>query len=428
MGGLAFSSGSDPLYTPRMPQAVYDAIRCRCHEVLTKYFEHVATPIEAPGKKDYGDVDFLVANPTPLGQGAPVAEILSKALSAERSISGKGSNTASYALPWPKDVETEDHDSNQDQQQRMPDKFVQVDVNACHSEEGWAWELFHHAHGDLWNILGSTIRKRGLTVNNIGLYLRIEEIDLIDRQKSMILLTKDPSEVLEFLGLDQARWWKRFASPREMFEYAATNRFFWADDATKEVDEDKKELKHNDRKRMKLRPVFRQWIEEFIPECRQQGRYGHEAPSRDQTRNEAFQRFGVQDEYERKLKAFQRERQTDEIWRSAIKGGVPLEDVPPEFRSAAIRGLKAIILEGDFSDGVVPPEPLVQEGGLHDIEKVIEFVGANWRRVGEINMEKLRARALEHMEKKKAEKNDRDKASSGPVGTQAVDVPTNVTS
>lgn len=425
MGGLAFSSGSDPLYTPRMPEAVYDAIRRRCHEVLTKYFEHVATPIEAPGKKDFGDVDFLVANPTPLGQGAPIAKILSKALSAERSISGKGSNTASYALPWLRDVEAENQDSNHDQEESKRDKFVQVDVNICHGEEAWAWELFHHAHGDLWNILGSTIRKRGLTVNNVGLYLRIEDIDLIDRKKSMILLTKNPAEVLEFLGLDQARWWKQFASPRDMYEYAATSRFFWADDAAKEVDEDKRELKHNDRKRMSLRPIFRQWIEEFIPECRKQGRYGHEAPSREQTRNQAFRRFGVQDEYERKLAAFRRERQTDEIWRSVIKGGVPAEGVPPEFRSASIRGLKAIILEGDFSDGVIPPEPLIKEDGLHDIEKVIEFVEANWRRVGEIYREKLRSRASGQMGKK-AEKNDKNKLSSGPVVAQTLDVPMNV--
>ena len=66
-----------------------------------------------------------------------------------------------------------------------------------------------------------------------------------------------------------------------------------------------------------------------------------------------------------------------------------MEDVAPEFRSASIRGLKAIILGGDLSGGVIPPEPLLKEDGLHDVDKVIAFVKANWQRVGEIEMKKL---------------------------------------
>jgi hypothetical protein len=404
MGGLAFASGPNPLSTPRMPLAVYEAVKNRCHEILKRYYTHVATPIEAPGKKDYGDVDFLVAGPTLLCHGSNIAATLGKALGTEHSISGKGSSTISFALPWPKGVEGEATASDQGPEEGSADRFVQVDVNVCHGKDEWEWELFHHAHGDLWNILGSTIRKHGLTVNNIGLYLRIEEIELIDRKKSMILLTKQPSEVLSFLGMDEAQWWRQFESPQAMYEYAATCRYFWADDEVKEIDEDKKALKHNDRKRMNLRPVFRKWVEEFIPECRASGMYNRQPPLREQVRADAFERFGVKDEYDQRLVAWRRERQTEEVWRDVIKAGLPTEDVAWDLRAAAIRGLKAIIIEGDLSDGVVPPKPLKTADGFYDMEVVVEFVRDYWQHVGTIQIEKQNARAAEKLEQKRKAK------------------------
>jgi len=404
MGGLAFASGPNPLSTPRMPLAVYEAVKNRCHEILIQYYTHVATPIEAPGKKDYGDVDFLVASPALLCHGSNIAVTLGKALGTEHSISGKGSTTISFALPWPKGVEGEATASDQGLEEGSADRFVQVDVNVCHGKDEWEWELFHHAHGDLWNILGSTIRKHGLTVNNIGLYLRIEEIELIDRKKSMILLTKQPSEVLSFLGMDEAKWWRQFESSRAMYEYAATCRYFWADDEVKEIDEDKKALKHNDRKRMSLRPVFREWVEEFIPECRASGMYNRRPPLREQVRADAFERFGVKDEYDQRLVAWRRERQTEEVWRDVIKAGLPTEDVAWDLRAAAIRGLKAIIIEGDLSDGIVLPKPLKTADGFYDMEAVVEFVRDNWQHVGAIQIEKQNARAVEKMEQKRKAK------------------------
>ncbi len=80
--------------------------------------------------------------------------------------------------------------------------------------------------GDLWNILGTTIRPFGLTVNDKGMYLRIPEIELLDRKKSMIYLTDSPSQILQFLGLDEEKWWAEFGTRREMFELAAGCRMF----------------------------------------------------------------------------------------------------------------------------------------------------------------------------------------------------------
>lgn len=406
MGGLAFASGPNPLSTPRMPLAVYEAVKSRCHEILKQYYTYVATPIEAPGKKDYGDVDFLVTGPTLLCHGSNIALTVGNALGAERSISGKGSSTVSFALPWPREVQGVATVTGDDPDEVNANSFVQVDMNVCHGKDEWEWELFHHAHGDLWNILGSTIRRHGLTVNNVGLYLRISEIELVDRKKSMILLTKNPSEVLSFLGLDEARWWQQLESPQAMYEYAATCRYFWADEEEKEkeVDEDKKALKHNDRKRMNLRPVFRKWVEEFIPQCRASGTYNKQAPSREQVLADAFNRFGVKDDYELRLVAWCRGRQEEEVWRDAIKTGLPTEDVALDLRAAAIRGLKGIIMEGDLSDGVVPPKPLKTADGFYNMETVVEFVKDNWQHVGTIQLEKQNVRPADKMEQKRRTK------------------------
>lgn len=55
MGGLAFASGPDPVFTPRMSPNVYRAVRDRCQERLREVFVIVATPIEGPAKTSFGD-------------------------------------------------------------------------------------------------------------------------------------------------------------------------------------------------------------------------------------------------------------------------------------------------------------------------------------------------------------------------------------
>jgi hypothetical protein len=370
-----------------MPPAVYVQIRQQCQETLRQYFTYVATPIEAPGKKDFGDVDLLVACPIAPCSGQNVIETVGEVLGAVRRTSGGG--TTSFALPWPDITDEAEPGTETDGK----GAFVQVDLHVSNGKQGWDWELFHQAHGDLWNMIGSTIRKYGLTVNNVGLYLHIEEIELVDRKKSLVLLTESPDDVLEFLGLDRERWWKQFKSVQDLFEYAASCRHFWAKDEVKEIDEDKKELKHNDRKRMNQRPVFRKWVEDFIPQCRLDGRFNREVPSRQQVRDEAFNRFGVKDEYNQRLETWQRQKQKDGLWRKVIKSGVPLEDVDSHLRGAAIRGLKAIIMENDLSDGVIPPKPLKLADGFFDEKEVTDFVESNWKRVGEIGLKKMHSKA-----------------------------------
>lgn len=470
-----------------MPKAIYDHVRVNAQEVLEGFFELVKTPIEGPGKTNYGDVDFLVAGlrneegreekdgeEKVKGEDGLLMARIQKALGAVKR--DKGGNTTSFAVAWPKHSNSsskvkEDGEAGADE----PPKFAQIDLEILPSAARLLWAYFHNAHGDLWNIIGSGIRPLGLTVNDTGLQLRIGEIELIDRKKSLVFLSDDPRTILRFLGLDENVYWSEFAGRWELYTYVAKGRFFWVDlqadekdveieDKGKEGsgemdagDEDrtvegetsitenptatataiaktKKELKHNDRKRMAQRPVFAGWIEEFLPWARQQcllgtntttAKYPTTSPSRSAMTALAFSTFGshVQEEYNSRLLAWQKERQDDDVWRRVIKGGVP-EDIHDELRGAAIRALKSIVFSeeryedrrdgkivdpkdernqpGKGPEGIEIQKPLRNEDGTFDVAAVEVFVRDNWKRLGEIELAAMKVKNATKMREKNA--------------------------
>jgi hypothetical protein len=418
MGGNAFNRHDPPLPTPRMPPEIYKQVLEQTLETLHKHYTHVGSPIEAPGKPTFGDIDIMVSTPVSADFDASVtsrqaiSQNVAKSLGAAASILESGNPTMNLAVLWP----SLDSDAGEEEK-----KYVQIDVHICKDLKEWKWNLFHAAHGDLWNILGTTIRPFGLTVNDNGMYLRIPEIELLDRKKSMIFLTGEPAEIAEFLGMDEEKWRKEFGSRRELFEFAAGCRMCWVKEKREEEAEGdvvgeievvgaqeggeagKKKLKHNDRQRMAKRPIFKEWIDEFIPMLREEGRYGEAQTTREQIRDEAFERFGVRAEYEERLKVWRLARHEDELWREVIKGSIPVDNVDPQFRGAAIRQLKAIIMDGEEFEGIVPTAAVKSEEGFHDLEVVREFVLKNWQRAGEVGWERQQKRALEGM-KAKAEK------------------------
>jgi hypothetical protein len=419
MGGRAFANHDPPLATPRMPLEIYSQVLDSILTLLRQHFVYVDSPIEAPGKDSYGDVDFLVCSPTSSSfdilstHRKTVGENLSKLLNAKAFFAESGNPTINLAIPWPQ--------SKIGQEER----YIQIDVHSLPSPKLYTWELFHSAHGDLWNILGSTIRPFGFTVNDRGLFLRIPEIELHDRKKSMVFLTDSPSEVLALLDLDEERWWKQFENQDEMFEYAAGCRLFWVKEKVESAEEGdeanivgevggglgaqeggeagKKKLKHNDRQRMAKRPIFASWIEEFIPRCREQGRFGSNTITREGIRDEVFKKYPIKEEYETRLRDWSMLRHKDELWREVIKGSVPVEGVDPPLRAAAIRQLKSVIMEQEEWEGKVVDAARTNEEGYWNLDVVREFVKGNWQKAGEIGWIRTQQRAKETM-RVKAEK------------------------
>ena len=298
MGGKAFSSGPNPLSTPRLSPALYADLVIRISDLLRTVYVHVSTPPTAPSKPSHGDIDILVCCPSNIP--VPTTATLASLLGAERTISSPPSR--SLAVPHPE----------------LINAYVQVDIRVCDDVENWKWELFHHAYGDLWNLLGTTIRPWGLTANDRGLFLRIEEIEVLDRKKSLIWLTKHPRVVCDLLGVDADRLAinsdglilvsgaggqsdGNLTSMEELYRFVLTSRFFRRDAYVRST------LKSNDRKRMAQRDGYSLFVDEWLP--------NHGGPdggdptlTREKVREEVLERFNVRTEYDARIKQWNSER------------------------------------------------------------------------------------------------------------------------
>jgi hypothetical protein len=479
MGGAAFTSGPDPLNTPRMPPHMYIRMRDECQFKLKTLFHRVHTPIEGPGKPDFGDVDLMVANDKVPGRSVQDAlREVKEALGAEREKNDK--KTQSFAVPWPHDenestikgVNGEGDDSEastiipgttgevagtssdtsgglsatseiNESASTPPKRYVQVDVRICGSEQELEWMLFKHAHGDIWSLLGTIIRPFGLTIDETALWLRIPEIEAANRNLAKVRLTDDRHEVLEFLGMKEVGYWEKpFDDWRGLFEYTASCRLFWVRSAeehdaetvawkarvqTMEVEKSGDDgpnvqkpkaqeggreggpttrdngLTTRDRKKLKQRPLFSKWHDEFVPQCREEGRFSAPEPGmtiqhmRNIVRDEAFARFpGIKDAYEERLIAWQREKRKEDVVR-AIKESVPkavvpntTEEINVMHRQVLISALKKAILLGDAVHGVALPTECkdAAEPTILDVEKVRDWVAQNWQTIEPIAWEK----------------------------------------
>lgn len=431
MGGLAFASGAKPLFTPRMPPHVYRYVRDHCHRVLRQLFVCVVSPIEMPAKKDYGDIDiflgwerkrmfpFTSANALPQGLPENPLRAAAHLLKAERTTNEKPI-LLTLAIPWPKQLlepakqagSTQNDDGNNEEVKEP--RFIQVDLHWYEELPQLQWMLFKHAHGDFWTILGSIIRPFGLTIGFYGLYLRIPEIEHENRKKARILLTRDASEILSFLGFSSSgpHWEQPFPTTEALFDYVSTCRFWGvrpspADgenqlDHEEEIGEDLEEGKLNskNRRRVFLRPLFQKWVEEYLPKCREAGRLGNIRITRTDVRQDAFVRFGVKKEYEEQLLRWRIERQEQILLRDVIKPILP-ETLDDMWRGCVHSALKKIIMKDDEGFGIRPKSKLKNQDGLYDEDLVRNFVWAHWKQVGDVAWEQNRAKYLEHLERKR---------------------------
>ncbi|KAF4877787.1 hypothetical protein CGCSCA1_v003193 [Colletotrichum siamense] len=237
MGGSVFTAGDKPLNTPRMPPEVYERVKAECHAALRKIYLCVASPIEGPAKKDYGDIDILVALERSIVLGVShsdyppfekdgkkdACKAIQEAIGAPFLKIEK--QTDHYAVRWPDNGTLAERDAASTS---SPERYCQIDIAICDNLEQVHWKLFKHAHGDLWSILGTIIRPYGLTVDEESLWVRIVEMEKFDKKRARVLLTQDPYEILSFLGLaaDSHIWDSTFESLEDLYEYAATCRFF----------------------------------------------------------------------------------------------------------------------------------------------------------------------------------------------------------
>ncbi|KAG5221680.1 hypothetical protein IMY05_C4347000300 [Salix suchowensis] len=152
-------------------------------------------PIEAPEKKDYGDLDIIVAHPRQKQELAAdninaSPDIVQAALGARHSIFMGGYRTSNYAVPiapgqWATlgcgskeeecrlqlklDLLAIRDEEDGEEIEKDGELYYQVDVHFCPDEAEWKRNVFFNSHGDMGMILGVIIRNHGLHLGVHGL-------------------------------------------------------------------------------------------------------------------------------------------------------------------------------------------------------------------------------------------------------------------
>lgn len=298
-------------------------------------------------------------------------------------------------------------------------------------------------------MLGHIIRPFGLTADETSLSIRIPEIEKENRKLCRVFLTDSPTETLDFLGLSHqnGELERPFESVDALFEYAASCKWFmiWPGKKkeaereapthditstagpTKAAQDDSaylRKLKQVDSVRMRQRPLFARWVEDFHPRCREQGRFPAADPDtrtpgdvRDEVRLLAFDTFpGSEAAYAATLAAWRRDKVHDFVRTTVIRGdmclpadvaralpalqeGADAADLERNWRGVLRSALVKILVWDDAGfEGVEPPRLRDEEGCLV-VEDVKDWIVRHWEKVGrvawKVQCEKVRAKMEE---------------------------------
>ncbi|KAK6219350.1 hypothetical protein LQW54_002338 [Pestalotiopsis sp. IQ-011] len=313
MGGNSFSTRDQRcLHTPRMPPNVYHRVRDDCHTALRQRFLAVASPIEAPAKKDFGDVDIFVAWDTEQDSSVDF-ESIGKLIGAPHSrLEGLLNPDAQYAVPWPENL-----DDPSDVPSSEPPRFCQIDLHICKTIEDFHWKLWYYSHGDLMPMTRNILWSYDLVINKRGLFLRIPELK---NGAKKVFVTKEPSQVLCILGYDPMTpvYQQSFESVDDLFEHTSKSRLF-------------------------------------------RGFYGTELTDQDGQSMVTHMKARKREQKYRISKGIKSTLRT-------------VEGVTAEWRVAAAAGLREIVILSDYSLGYRPSKTLQSIDGLYMMNEVKMFV------------------------------------------------------
>jgi len=120
---------------------------------------------------------------------------------------------------------------------------------------------------------------------------------------------------------------------------------------------------------------------------------------RKQVRDEAFSHFLIEAKYYERLNQWRAERSALDLKR-AIKALFP--DMEAQLRSCTISSFKKILLEGDATLGIAPPNGFKDAHGIYDIDVARNFIAKTRDEVSRVAWAQNLARAREHMVSKAA--------------------------
>lgn len=357
MGGKIFQQGANALSTPRMQKSAYLYMLKKVHHILdsltgTERVEGYKTPISAPGKERFGDIDVLIfktASAEELKDGKPDFRPfllqLQKAFGAVRKTHTISGCSASYALRWPIEYRVpapEDGSKLLELTSCLEPQhhYVQVDVTVTHSRALFDWQYVVNSHSGPFMFLGPSLHNVLLKGEPKGLFLRVQEMkDAGQKSGSYIHLTSDPKAMCDVVGWDYDKLTDPdgFKTTTELFEFIASSKYFLSlaekseEDASAESSiEDSATVSSagssggNNKTRNRLRrEPLRQWDKEFLPTTYDNPKYKGDIPNVRRVREEMFRRFPhAREAYQAKLDKFLAEKRDKKV-RKAIKNVFP---------------------------------------------------------------------------------------------------------
>jgi hypothetical protein len=313
MGGKTFAD----IQVPRMLPVLYRRLSAEYQTKLETLFHRVTIPRDAPTKADYGDIDYLVEGVKfRASSNEDICVQVKDLLGAHQSHRNGGSH--SFAIPHPE----------------VREAFVQVDVELCPGNdtpdgiELFDWTRFLKGDSDLLQILGISHRSLGITCNDQGLHIRVEEIEPYNRKKSLLFLTRNPNKAMEFFGLDVVKYWTGFSDETDLFDWATNGRFFSLARFGDRLE------KSNDRSRQAKRPMYARFIEAYMP--------AHADKNvsinwtRQQVLEEALDMFNKQAEYNIMIEEHKFKEAEEDLWQE-IRDVVPAQG---NSLTVAMKGLR----------------------------------------------------------------------------------------
>lgn len=329
---------------------------------MLHFYEHAISPVEAPEKKDHGDIDILVDEELPGFDSKHLAEVLK----AERSV-GVGS-TDSFAIPYP----------------GGNGAYFQLDIIICRKDY-FEWETMMYSYGDLWHIIGAMVTRLGLAINNTGLHLRIAEINLTHKRDALLFLTKNPREMMRFSGFDAQAFEIGFATLDDVFKWATASHLFQKNYYFEKDVVSEKEQRVRDK-----RPMYRKFVTEWLPQRQIEldstdSTNGPETKAIDKRYvepaliEEALREFGKQEEYEQMLRKHREILMKDTMWKK-IATALPLEG--KQLGQAMVALKKRLCWDGNepfLSTVTGYPEAQIPALDVRTVgEKVLPWVLRNW--------------------------------------------------
>ena len=222
-----------PLEYPLMYKDVYHFVVDELKDQLKPRFGLVHAPFENPHKAEYQTITIYAAEykgaepdviPTHLSDLLPKTKRL-------YGVAQKDPFTVEFAVDWPSDRAKYPVPGSESRKLASALMWriryhIRVSLKVWMSTQDLREFRRVKINGEINKMLGLIIKTHGLTYNSNGLFLRIQEIEKVDKPLSCVRLTNNKRAIWNFLGVEPGKNYDDLKTWEDLMDYATTCRFF----------------------------------------------------------------------------------------------------------------------------------------------------------------------------------------------------------